>query len=169
MPIDPADIRPLLAVRALGPADVLAGGEGILMEWDGAQWTKLFSPAGVKYLAMASGGDSVWVGTDAGYLWLRDATGWVKKSAPVYYDYGALWVDGEGRVSATGPHPSPVSILWQGTGDPWSSLEVSTPEGIPEPWAAGSNPQVNGLWARGPEDLFVVTQQQQILRYAYHQ
>ena len=166
--LEEGDTRSLNAVWALAPDDVLVGGERWLTRWDGTTWNKVFSP-GDTFLAMAGNGPHLWIGSDGGYLWHWNGETLVKKYAPVYYDYDSIWVAEDGRVFATGENPSPQSIVWYGTGEPWDQLEVMSPEDLPEPWSVQSNSLITGLWGRSPDDLFACTQQQQVLHYALHQ
>ncbi|MFH1529841.1 MAG: hypothetical protein ABIK09_03795 [Pseudomonadota bacterium] len=161
------DERDLFMVWAAAPDHVFVGGEGYFGFWDGAEWKTIWSSAD-SYLAVAASGDTIWLGTDGGYLWSYDGEIWVKQAAPVYYDYNAIWVAEDGRVFATGEDPSPQSIIWIGKKEPWEQLEVISPEGVAEQWAITENSLITGLWGRDPEDLFVCTQQQQILRYSKH-
>ncbi len=163
------DTSDLHAVYARAPDDVLVSGEGMVIWWNGTEWDQRDVEPSHGFLSIAGAGDQIWVGSDGGYLWSVFEGVWSEKPAPVYYDYDAIWVAADGRVFATGEHPSPQSIIWNGAGEPWDQLDVVSPEDLSEPWSVTPKSQITGLWGRSPEDIFACTQQQQILHYAMHQ
>ena len=159
----------LYAVYLRGPEDVWIAGQGILLWWNGVEWDRRSVASADAFLSVGGAGETIWVGSDAGYLWYYNTEKWQRIYAPVYYDYDAVWVNEDGTAYATGEDPSPQSIIWFGTKEPWDQLEVASPEGMPEQWAVEENSLVTGLWGSSPEDLFACTQQQQVLHYKKHE
>lgn len=136
--------RHLADVWALDPADVWAvGASGTALHRDGSSWSVVPTPTG-EDLTSVSGASArdVWAVGNRGVVLHWDGGAWTRIESGTSADLKAVWAGPPGFVIAVGDQGT-VLQLREGR---WSAFSSAVPE-------------LNGVWARAPDDVWVTDTQ----------
>lgn len=154
----PPQKNPIYSLWAVSPTDIWgAGGNGVLIHFDGATWSPV--PSGVATNLNALWGSSatdVWAVGEFGKILRYNGTSWAPVTSGAINELNAIWgigakdiwTVGENSVLGTGP-----GEFWHWDGTAWAKV------------VTGINGPLYGVWASSPSDIFACGANGQILHF----
>jgi hypothetical protein len=159
------DITGVLMVD--GQPMILAGDR--VLRLAGEDWVLDFKTAnGELLVAISQGAGEVWVGGAKGSVFVKRGNTWATGSGPIYFAFDSLWADPLGTLFATGKREGGEALVWFGDETGLLTIEVASPDYVPEALKITKPFQVTGLWGASAESLFACTDNGQLLHYAIH-
>ncbi len=128
----------LNAVQMVAPADgYAAGGDyggGVILHWDGSQWTTVATPpTPIRGLAMVGSGEG-WAVGDIGIIWHDSGGTWAQVSSPTGTTLDSVAMDSPQHGWAVGGGligDSIQPVLLEYTGGQWVDRTAALPAGAP--------------------------------------
>src|SRR5262245_27671558 len=115
-------LRALVGVYAAASTDVFAVGQGTLLHYDGAFWTKQASPTPLDWGAVSgTSGSDVWAVGNRGAIIHYDGTRWGLRSSPTGIDLRAVFAVSPTEAYAAGKAGEVLrynGVLWMAQPSP---------------------------------------------------
>ena len=157
-PIIPAQKNPIYSLWAISPTDIWgAGGNGVLIHFDGANWNAVSSGVTTGLNALwGSSSTDVWVVGEFGKILHYNGTNWAPVTSGAVNELNAIWgvsakdiwTVGENNIVSGGP-----GEFWHWDGSAFAKV------------ATGINGPLYGVWASSPSDIFTCGANGQILHF----